>query len=57
MPTSRAQKAEPPERRKASVRFTERQWQQLRAHMFKHEITFQALVIDAIADKVEKFDR
>jgi hypothetical protein len=45
------------ERRKASVRFTERQWAQLRAHLYKHDITFQALVIDALADKLEKFDR
>jgi hypothetical protein len=45
------------ERHKAAVRFTPRQWQQLRAYMFKNDVTFQSLVIGLLADKLEKFDR
>jgi hypothetical protein len=45
-----------PERHKAAVRFTERQWKQIRAHLFKHNVTFQSLVIDALAHYLEKFD-
>jgi hypothetical protein len=43
-------------RRKASVRFTKRQWDRLRAHLYKNDITFQSFALDAFAAKIDKFD-
>jgi hypothetical protein len=48
--------AEPSSRRKATVRFTDRQWEQLRAHMYKNNIKLQALIISSLADKLDDFD-
>ena len=44
-------------RRKVSIRFTERQWEQLRVYMFKHRVpTLQSLVLTALSDKLDEFD-
>jgi hypothetical protein len=48
--------AEASPRKKATVRFTDRQWEQLRAHMYKHNIKLQALIISSLADKLDDFD-
>ena len=50
-------KAEPKaERKRATIRFTEAQWDQLRAACFEKRTTIQKLVITGLANTLERFD-
>jgi hypothetical protein len=44
------------QRRKATIRFTDQQWDQLHAYCFHKRTTVQAVIIAALADKLERFD-
>lgn len=49
-------RAPKPERKRATIRFTDAQWDQLRAECFQKRTTIQKLMISALADKIERFD-
>jgi hypothetical protein len=44
------------DRKKATVRFTEMQWKQIRHYLADEGTTLQALLIACLADRLEKFD-
>jgi len=57
-PGSLKPKAPPPpeERHKATVRFTKRQWKQLRHILADKDMTLQSLIIRALSDTLPEFD-